>query len=60
MEAMVRLAGEEAVRLSLGEAGRRKVEREFDWEKKLDQMLAIYDDVISRKQVSGQTNRRAP
>jgi glycosyltransferase involved in cell wall biosynthesis len=46
MEAMVRLAGNEDVRLRLGKEGRRKVEREYDWERKLDRMLQIYDRVI--------------
>jgi len=46
MEAMVRLARDDDAQLRLGRAGRRKVEREYDWEKKLDRMLQIYDRVI--------------
>ena len=57
METMVRLAQDEDLRLRLGAAGRRKVEREFDWEKKLDRMLQVYNRVMVGAQ--GPTNSQA-
>jgi len=43
--AMVRLADDRALRERLGANGRKKVEREYDWERKLDRMLEIYQSV---------------
>jgi glycosyltransferase involved in cell wall biosynthesis len=43
--AMARLALDPALRRRMGAAGRRKVEREYDWERKLDRMLEIYRSV---------------
>jgi glycosyltransferase involved in cell wall biosynthesis len=40
--AMRRLIEAPALRTQLGAAGRRRVEREFDWERKIDRMLEIY------------------
>jgi glycosyltransferase involved in cell wall biosynthesis len=45
--AMVELAKDEGLRRRLGEAGRRKVECEYDWEKKIDRILRIYERVIA-------------
>lgn len=42
-EAMVRLAGDPVLRQTMGRAGRAKVEREFDWETKVDRMLELYE-----------------
>jgi len=41
--AMVRLAGDAELRKRMGEAGRRKVVAEYDWEKKVDRMMEIYE-----------------
>ena len=43
--AMVKLAKDPALRLCLGRAGRARVERLFDWERKVDRMLEIYASV---------------
>jgi glycosyltransferase involved in cell wall biosynthesis len=48
--AMIRLAADAQLRVRLGEAGRLKVEREYDWEQKLDRMLEIYRRVIAGAQ----------
>jgi len=40
--AMVELAAEPALARRLGQAGRAKVEAEFDWERKVDRILEIY------------------
>lgn len=42
-DAMVRLAGDPLLRQSMGQAGRSKVEREFDWEAKVARMLELYE-----------------
>lgn len=49
-EAMVRLAESPSLRTAMGQAGRDKVFREFDWEAKVDRMLDIYRDVIRAQQ----------
>jgi len=40
------LAQDADLRLRLGECGRQKVEREYDWEQKLDHMLQFYRRVM--------------
>jgi glycosyltransferase involved in cell wall biosynthesis len=44
--ALVRLARNPEERLAMGRAGRRKVVEQFDWNKKVDDVLAIYRDAI--------------
>jgi glycosyltransferase involved in cell wall biosynthesis len=44
--ALVRLAKNPEERIAMGQAGRRKVVERFDWNKKVDDVLAIYRDVI--------------
>ncbi len=44
-DAMVRLAKDPRLRQSMGQAGRDRVLAEFDWERKVDQMTAIYNAV---------------
>jgi glycosyltransferase involved in cell wall biosynthesis len=46
-DAIRKLAASPALRQSLGEAGRRKVEAEYDWDRKIDHMLQIYLDVVT-------------
>jgi glycosyltransferase involved in cell wall biosynthesis len=45
-EALVRLADDSALRQRLGAAGRERIERDFDWERKVDAMVAIYRDAV--------------
>lgn len=47
-DGLSRLASDPQLRARLGRAGRRRVEREFDWENKIDVMLAIYRRAIDR------------
>jgi glycosyltransferase involved in cell wall biosynthesis len=55
-QAMQRLAEDAPLRQALGRAGRRKVEREFDWERKVDRMLEIYQATLAAdRQTSAQT-----
>lgn len=44
-DALQRLAGDPALRARLGAAGRARVERDFDWARKTEAMLAIYAGV---------------
>lgn len=44
--AMLRLALDPDAARRMGEAGAAKVRAEFDWDRKLDQMLAIYADAL--------------
>jgi glycosyltransferase involved in cell wall biosynthesis len=46
--AFVRLATSPGERRAMGRAGKAKVTGQFDWEAKVDRMLAIYRDVVSR------------
>lgn len=50
--AMIRLASSPELRRAMGRAGRERVEREFDWERKVDHMLEVYARVAGRP-VSG-------
>ena len=42
-EGMVSLGESPALRQRLGEAARRRIEEEFDWERKMDTVLALYE-----------------
>ncbi len=44
-DAMVRLSQSAELRRSLGDAGRARIEAEFDWERKVDTILALYSRV---------------
>jgi glycosyltransferase involved in cell wall biosynthesis len=46
-EGLQRLAASPELRRQLGQAGRRRVEAEFDWDKKLEQMLKIYEQAMT-------------
>ncbi len=46
--AMQALALDPVLRRTLGDAGRAKVMREYDWERKVDRNLEIYDRVVQR------------
>lgn len=47
--AMVRLASSPELRSSMGRAAREKAQREFDWEAKVDRMIGMYGEVVSRR-----------
>jgi glycosyltransferase involved in cell wall biosynthesis len=47
-QAMRRLIEAPELRAQLGAAGRARVEREFDWERKIDRILEIYASVAAR------------
>jgi glycosyltransferase involved in cell wall biosynthesis len=46
--AMINLARNPQVRAAMGAAGYNKVVNEFDWERKIDRVLAIYRDTLRR------------
>jgi glycosyltransferase involved in cell wall biosynthesis len=46
--AMVRLAQDPALRERIGAAGYDKIMREYDWERKVDQVLAVYREAVRR------------
>ncbi len=43
IEAMQKLAEQPQLRSQLGEAGKERVRQHFDWERKIDRILEIYD-----------------
>ena len=45
-DAMTALSTDPAKRVAMGEAARRRVEEGFDWERKVDQVIALYWQVI--------------
>lgn len=47
--AMLRLARDPALRRAMGQAGRAKVQRQFDWERKVDRMLDIYAEAAAAR-----------
>lgn len=48
-DAMLRLARSPELRLQMGRAGRRRVVELYDWERKVDRMLAIYRETGGRQ-----------
>jgi glycosyltransferase involved in cell wall biosynthesis len=46
-DAMIKLAGDPALRSRLGEAGRRRVAAQYDWDVLVDRLLGIYDQVCA-------------
>ncbi len=48
-QAISDLAKDPQARYSMGEAGHHKIKREFDWEKKVDRILEIYQDVLAAR-----------
>jgi glycosyltransferase involved in cell wall biosynthesis len=49
-DAMIRLARSPVLREAMGRAGRAKVLREYDWERKVDRMLEIYHRAAGREE----------
>ena len=58
-DAMVKLASSPELRRELGKAGARKIVSDFDWEKKVDTMLAIYGQAISDHKLPRTSKRSA-
>jgi len=46
--AMIKLANDPPLRLLLGAAARQRIVDEFDWQRKVDRTLAIYDEAVRR------------
>jgi glycosyltransferase involved in cell wall biosynthesis len=46
--AMLKLATDSSLARQMGATGRSKVERDFDWQRKIDQILQVYSDTIQR------------
>ena len=47
--AMAKLAADPPLRAELGRAGRKRVEQDFDWERKIDSILTIYRRVAAAR-----------
>ena len=45
-DAMVDLDADPQRRMSMGMAGRARIERDFDWERKVDRIISLYREVI--------------
>lgn len=50
-EALCRLAASPQLRAQLGDAGRKKASTTFDWNVKVDQMIALYERAIQEQEV---------
>ena len=44
--AIKRLLGDESMRRKMGEAGRKRVERNFTWEQAAKKTLEVYEEVL--------------
>ena len=53
-EAASRLAADATLRTRLGSAGRRRVELLFDWNRKIERVLEIYDQTIGESRVDAE------
>ena len=55
-DAFRRLALSPELRRRMGEAGRLRIEEHFDWQRKIDQIIGIYQKVIDRTncQIAGE------
>lgn len=47
-DAMLKLANSSELRKTMGQAGRQRILEIFDWEKKIDKVLEIYQETINR------------
>lgn len=56
-EAMQRLIDHPEMAKEMGEAGRRRAIRDFDWERRIDRMIDIYGAVISNSAFGHEMNR---
>jgi glycosyltransferase involved in cell wall biosynthesis len=51
-EAMLRLATDKALCKQMGEAARERVESNFNWERRLEEILRVYREVLNLEQRS--------
>jgi glycosyltransferase involved in cell wall biosynthesis len=56
---MLRLAQSPDLRSSMGRAARQRVEREFDWSRKVDRVMTLYQHVIAANHSGRRTSRSA-
>jgi glycosyltransferase involved in cell wall biosynthesis len=56
--AMMDLARSPEKRVAMGKAGRERVRRHFDWEKKVDRMIEVYRQVIANEAQKAQPKAR--
>jgi glycosyltransferase involved in cell wall biosynthesis len=54
-QAVLRLAGEESLRISMGEAGRARVEQEFSFARRLQHIEGLYERVLGLSPSCGST-----
>jgi glycosyltransferase involved in cell wall biosynthesis len=57
-DAMTNLARDSSLCERLGRAGRDKVVREFDWERKVDHVLTLFEEVVVAQEGGGPANGR--
>ncbi len=55
-DAMVQMAGSASQRARMGRAGLEKIRNEFDWELKVDTMMALYRDAMNRHEASDRSS----
>lgn len=55
--AMVKLARDPELRRTMGQAGREKVEQQFDWERKIDRMIEVHRQAMASQEPAGSTLR---
>jgi glycosyltransferase involved in cell wall biosynthesis len=48
VEAMQKLIDQPALAKAMGEAGRKRAIRDFDWQRRIDRMIDIYDGVVDK------------
>ena len=51
-EAMTKLMNSPELAKSMGDAGRKRAVRDFDWQKKIDQVIGIYRSLLEKSDVS--------
>ena len=56
-DAMLRLAGSPELRQEMGRSGRERVASDFDWEKKIEKLLEIYEGVLRRNRPDSNPDR---
>lgn len=55
--AIAKLAQSPELRERMGQAGRKRAEADFDWERKVDRILEVYEDAIARASPASQRRR---
>jgi glycosyltransferase involved in cell wall biosynthesis len=60
-EGMQKLIDSPELAKSMGEAGRKRAVRDFDWERRIDRMISIYDALVEKQDVPwGLNENRVP